>query len=260
MTKPAETRQHPQRYAGEFVRVVIGSTIHGLSVAGTDDLDLMGIRIESAQEALGLGQPFEQYVWRTQPEGEPSGPGDVDLTVYSLRKWLRLAANGNPTILNLLFVPRNYREIDGVLATDLRGLTSKIISREAGFRYQGYLRAQRERLLGLRGGQRTGSTRRERYVAEFGFDVKFAGHMIRLGVQGVELLQTGHLELPIPEPRRSEILAVRLGEVALDECIKWAESLENTLERLCHEADLPEHPDREHLNKWLAQTYVEAWK
>ena len=36
---------------------------------------------------------------RTQPEGVRSGPGDLDLIVYSLRKWMRLALTGNPTVL-----------------------------------------------------------------------------------------------------------------------------------------------------------------
>lgn len=132
----------PDLYPGEFVRVIIGSTIHGLSVANTDDLDLMGVRIESASEALGLGKSFEQYVWRTQPEGHPSGPGDVDLTTYSLRKYLRLAANGNPTVLNLLFVAPESRHFDSPLAAELRALTPLIVSKEAAQRYLGYLRQQ----------------------------------------------------------------------------------------------------------------------
>ena len=40
-----------------------------------------------------------------QPEGARSGAGDLDLVIYSLRKWARLAAQGNPTVLLLLFVP-----------------------------------------------------------------------------------------------------------------------------------------------------------
>jgi hypothetical protein len=81
----------PRAYPGEFLRVIIGSTIHGLHVAGTDDLDLMGVKLETAAEGCGLAKQFEHHTWRTQPEGQPSGPGDVDLTIYSLRKFVRLA-------------------------------------------------------------------------------------------------------------------------------------------------------------------------
>ena len=34
-----------------------------------------------------------------------SGAGDLDVIIYSARKWARLALAGNPTVLLLLFVP-----------------------------------------------------------------------------------------------------------------------------------------------------------
>ena len=34
-----------------------------------------------------------------------SGAGDLDVIVYSARKWARLALAGNPTVLLILFVP-----------------------------------------------------------------------------------------------------------------------------------------------------------
>lgn len=254
---------HPGPYPGEFLRVIIGSTIHGLSVAGTDDLDLMGVKIERIGEAIGIGdvfeKPFEQHVWRTQPEGVPSGAGDVDLTVYSLRKYLYLACKSNPTILNLLFVNEADRHLDLPLASHLRALTPKIISREAAFRYRSYLRAQRERLLGLRGQKHTGYTRRQKYMSEAGWDTKYAMHMIRIGVQGVELMETGRITLPMPEPQRGLVFAVRLGEVEMPDVIEWAEDLESQLEHLAGHADLPAAPNREYLQRWMTRVYLNRW-
>ena len=249
----------PVRYPGEFVRVIIGSTIHGLSVKDTDDLDLMGICIPKPEQTIGLSQPFEQHVWRTQPEGHPSGPGDIDLTVYSLRKFLRLAANGNPTLLNLLFVQPKDRHIDSDLACELRDLTDKIVSREAAARYRGYLRAQRERLIGVRGQKHTGGARRAKYMAEAGWDTKYAMHMVRLGVQGVELLHTGKISLPIQEPLRSQIMDVRLGNVTQDYAVEWAESLEAQLDDLENSSDLRPEPDRKALEKWLVEVQMDSW-
>jgi uncharacterized protein len=34
-----------------------------------------------------------------------SGAGDLDVIIYSARKWARLALAGNPTVLLVLFVP-----------------------------------------------------------------------------------------------------------------------------------------------------------
>jgi hypothetical protein len=53
---------------------------------------------------------FEQYERHTawdRPGGvaNRSGAGDLDVIVYSARKWARLALDGNPTVLLVLFVP-----------------------------------------------------------------------------------------------------------------------------------------------------------
>ncbi len=54
--------------------------------------------------------PFEQYERHTAWDREGglanrSGAGDLDVIVYSARKWARLALSGNPTVLLPLFVP-----------------------------------------------------------------------------------------------------------------------------------------------------------
>lgn len=43
-------------------------------------------------------------------------------------------------------------------------------------------------------------TNRPELVAEHGYDTKFAMHALRLGAQGVELLTTGRITLPVPVP------------------------------------------------------------
>lgn len=80
-----------------------------------------GVCIEPPEYVIGL-QRFEQYIYRTQPEGVRSGPGDLDLIVYSLRKWLRLALAGNPTILLPLFVPTDHLVSCGPLGSGPRSV------------------------------------------------------------------------------------------------------------------------------------------
>lgn len=77
----------------------------------------------------------------------PSESGDLDLVVYSLRKYTRLAAAGNPTVLLLLYADPLYATDAG---RELQSHAHLFASREAGHRFLGYLRAQKERLLGLR--------------------------------------------------------------------------------------------------------------
>jgi hypothetical protein len=109
----------------------------------------MGICVEPPQYVVGLGK-FEQYIFRTQPEGHRSGPGDLDLIVYSLRKWVRLALSGNPTVLLPLFVPENEIVTITDLGRELRAAPELVLSRQAGRRFVGYLRSQRAGMLGVR--------------------------------------------------------------------------------------------------------------
>lgn len=238
-----------------LLRCQVGSGAHGLGLPGLHDRDEMGICVEPAEYVIGL-RGFEQYVYRSQGEHVRSGHGDLDLTVYSLRKWMRLALDGNPTVLLPLFVPEEeVVEITGA-GRDLRSRADRIVSRRAGHRFLGYLRAQRERMEGTRGG---GHTNRPELVERHGFDTKFAYHMVRLGVQGVELMETGRISLPMPEPDRSWLRALRRGEHSRARALERAGELEARLAALCTSADLPEEPDAAWADRWLVDTYRAAW-
>src|ERR671915_2557509 len=91
---------------GCILRGVVGSVVHGLSNPGTDDRDEMGVCVEPREYVVGLRR-FDHFVYRTRDEGESSGPGDLDLTVYGVRKYVRLARKGSPPALLLLFVPEH---------------------------------------------------------------------------------------------------------------------------------------------------------
>src|SRR5580698_2828391 len=79
-----------------------GSELHGAKVGSTDDLDIYGVFFESPEEALGL-QPRPHFIWSTASDDRRNGPEDVDITLYSLRRWAHLAAKGNATALHFLF-------------------------------------------------------------------------------------------------------------------------------------------------------------
>ncbi len=209
--------------------------------------------MEPAEYVSGLRR-FEQYVFRTQPEGVRSGPGDLDLIVYSLRKWMRLALTGNPTILLPLFVPDDEIVRITELGHELRANAARIVSRLAGPRFAGYLRTQRQRML-------DGAIKVDRpeLIEKYGFDTKYAMHMVRLVVQGVELLETGRMTLPIAEPRLTWLRDLRRGKHTPDEAMAAAAELEDRLDRLARGASpLPEQPDREWADRWVVRAYDSA--
>jgi hypothetical protein len=199
---------------------------------------------------------FEHYVERTQPEGVRSGPGDLDLVAYSLRKYVRLALKGHSTILLLLFVPDEHVHARTELGEELQALRPALLSKRAGNGYQGYLRAQKERLIGARGQMRVN---RPELIEAHGFDTKYAMHAARLGYQGIELLETGRLTLPMAEPERSRVMAIRGGERTLEEAIAEIEEVEARLAVALARSPLPDEPDRAAVDGFLVSAYRRAW-
>ena len=245
-----------------ILRGLVGSTVHGLNVNdGIEDRDEMGVCVETFESAMTLGTPFEQLIYRSAAEREGranarSTGGDLDLTIYSLRKWMRLALKGNPTIVLLLFTPEDQLVSCDATGAELRALRSAILSRRAQAPFLGYLQAQKQRLSGERGQKRI---HRPELEEMYGFDTKYAMHMLRLGFQGVELLTTGHLSLPMREPERSFLLDVRRGKVDEQKCFATAEDLERQLVELESASILPENPDESRAEQWMLDAYRHRW-
>jgi predicted nucleotidyltransferase len=237
-----------------ILRSCVGSTVHGTSVAEQDDRDEMQLAVEPPEFLVGL-QQWETTVFRTQPEGVRSGPGDLDLVTHSLRKYARLAASGNPTILLLLFSPPIYRDAIGTALLEQR---SMFLSRKAGAAFQGYMRQQRMRMNGESGG-RHGAMRVE-LVEKYGFDTKYAGHIIRLGLQGIELMTTGSMTLPMSEEARNAVVSIRTGGFTLPEVLQYAQVLEEQLAFAIAKSPLPEEPDLIAINRFLKNAYLCAWE
>lgn len=244
-----------------ILRTQVGSGVHGTAIAGSDDRDEMGLCIEPADYVIGLRR-FEQYIYRSAAErtgndNEPSTADDLDLIVYSLRKWMRLALAGNPTVLVPLFVPDAEVVEINEIGRELRADPGLIVSREAAHRFIGYLRSQRTRMIDGTVAKRVS---RPALVEKYGFDTKFAGHMVRLGVQGVELLETGRITLPMPEPWLTWIRDLRQGRHTQTEAIDAATELEGQLLRLADSSDLPPYPDRVKADAWLVEAYRRTWE
>lgn len=238
---------------GIILRCEVGSGVHGLALPGKDDRDEMGVCIEPPEYVIGLAS-FEQWVYRDKPEGVRSEPGDLDSVIYSLRKWMRLALAGNPSILLLLFTPQDSITVNTSWGQDLQALAPSIVSKRAGAKFLGYLEAQKQRLLKERGTAHV-PNRGDR-------DAKYASHMLRLGYQGRELLSTGRITLPMPEREREHCLAVKRGEGSLDEALTTAGMLAREIKDLMDEPGgiIADEPDYKAVNDWLIYSYMSFWE
>ncbi len=236
-----------------MLRGLVGSTVHGLSNPGTDDRDEMGVCVEPPEYVAGL-RPFEHWVFRTQPEGVPSGPGDLDLTIYGLRKYCRMALKGSPTVLLLLFIVGEHVLERDETGEELQALAPAFVSHRAGRSFLGYIDAQRRGLLGDRH-----ATRNRELSAEHGYDTKYAMHALRIAHQGHELLSTGRITLPIAEPERSRLMEVRRGEIPLSAVLERLHQQSTRLEQEILNARVSDEPDRDRVDRFLVDAYRRAW-
>jgi hypothetical protein len=159
-------------------------------------------------------------------------------------------------VLLLLFSPEESLLVCTERGRELRELAPAIVSRRAGPRFLGYMRAQKERLLGTRGQRRVN---RPELIEAHGYDTKYAMHVARLGLQGIELLTTGRLTLPLPEPERSRVMAIRRGELPYDDAVAEIEDIERRLERAVEESRLPPGPDHARVDAFVLEAYRRYW-
>jgi hypothetical protein len=249
----------PPLPASTILLVEVGSTAHGTGTPGGEDYDQLGVVVEVAHDVLGLNERgFVTVMQRTQPDGVRSGPGDVDRTLHSLRRFVRLAATGNPSILMALWSPVDHAAAEG---TELQALGDAFIGRHVIPRYRGYMQSQAQRLLGTRGGGhgRRGSGQREELVAAHGYDTKYAMHGARLGFQCQELLTTGRLTLPIQGEPAEWLRAVRRGEVPFDEWWSTVLGLDRALEGLERDDRYPPGPNRDRIERWSVRAHQAVW-
>jgi uncharacterized protein len=235
----------------QILRGLVGSTAHGINIAGQDDRDEMGIFIESPEQVCGL-VPYEHYIQRDRPEGVRSQPGDLDLTLYSLRKFCRLAAKGNPSVLVLLWLPEHLHKTP--IGENLIALRDAFISRDAGEAFLGYLTAQKKRLKG----ELSKAVNRPELVEKYGYDTKFAMHALRLGLEGIQLMTEHTLTIPVAEPNLTILRSVRNGLVNYTEAVQLIEDAETKLRILVN--DCTWKANHEKIDKFLVEAHILYWR
>ena len=116
-----------------------GSHAYGLNTP-TSDEDFKGVCIKPKEAYLGFTQKFEQH------EHMGSKSDGVDKVVYSLEKFVALAADCNPSIVEVLHVAdEDVLQIDR-FGERLRSIKDDFISTRARYSFAGYAHGQLKRI------------------------------------------------------------------------------------------------------------------
>lgn len=231
-----------------------GSQMYGTNTKASDD-DFTGIFIADRDYVYGL-KTADMVEYRTNKSSshKRNSADDVDINLYSLHKYVRLALNNNPNILELLFVPANAIVQTSKYWNMLREKRSLFLSKKIYQSFRGYAHSQRMRTL-TKSGNNTGRTD---MIKEYGYDCKLMSHNIRLYLECMQLLNEETVTLPLPE--RKMILQIKRGEWKLEDVIKKSDELSASCTRLYETTRLPNEPNFEEINKVFMHIQEEFWR
>lgn len=222
-------------------KAMVGSELYGTNTEKSDK-DYVGIFIPDKEYVLGL-KTCEQVDMRTNPSdsGRRNNSGDTDTTLYSLPKFIKLAAENNPNIVELFFVDDKHILFCNEYGQALRDSFKLFISKKAKHRFLGYAESQRHKIL-----SKVPEGGRVEYLEKFGYDVKFASHLIRLLTEGLELLVDGRLSFPITHNRL--VRDIKIGLYKKEEVLAKADHFVSLVEEAYLKSPLPYSPDYEQIS------------
>lgn len=231
-----------------------GSVAQGTATDQSDH-DYMGVVIETREQVIGLDN-FETKRTSDAKTGEKSKPGESDTTYHGLRKFVHLAASGNPTVGSILALPKY--EVMTPLGAYLVENRDAFWSLKGGKAYLGYLHAQIKKL------EEFSKPKRPELVDEYGYDVKFAYHAYRLGVQGAEYLFFKSPNIPMFGTPLLVAKRFRAGEYTYTEAMEILYQTEDKLQDVLDAysssgAGCPAEPNRDRLNSLLVEMHEDYW-
>jgi predicted nucleotidyltransferase len=211
---------------------IVGSTAYGL--AGPDsDVDRLGVYAAPTIQFHGLRPPTgkQASVVVTDPS---------DATYHEAGKLASLCLGGNPTVMELLWLPEY--EVITALGKDLINIRNSFLSaKRVRNAYLGYATDQ-FKLLERRGDGSFSSDTRKRTA-------KHARHLMRLCHQGFILYSSGRLVIRLENPQAFKDFgeSVSSGDIQLarDLILTYEEKFNDT------ETVLPDKPDEAVVEKWL---------
>ncbi|MGH9715443.1 MAG: DNA polymerase beta superfamily protein [Candidatus Acidiferrales bacterium] len=243
--------QYGFAYQDNLIQAFIGgSQLHGAKVQGTDDTDWYGVFIEPPQKMIGLDRD-EFFVFTTGGQAGGNGPHDVDVCLYSLRKWAGMAAKGNPSALHFVFATPRFSLPSWDRVVQQRSVFASKVHLKPFLKFAD---DQMARLCGRKGQK---NIHRAALEKQHGYDTKYAMHIIRLYLEAREYMEAGQISLP--NPRVDLLVDIRQGKYTLMEIEQMGKELQAEAEGAQKTSALPEKVDIGAVTELIAAIYLEFW-
>lgn len=242
---------------GVQYEVVMGSIAYGVA-EDSSDMDVYGFaipprdwmfphlrgEIPGYDECLPLFEQFQQH--HIVDKSALGGKGrQYDLTIYSIAKYFRLLTENNPNIIDSLFVPRNCILYSTAVGEMLREKRHLFLHKGCWTKFKGYAYAQVHKMR-----TKEPEGKRQAIVERYGYDVKFAYHVVRLLNEVEQLLTEGDMDLARD---KEQLKAIRRGDWTQTQVEDYFSEKEKHLEQLYAESKLPQAPDKSAIKALLLQ-------
>jgi predicted nucleotidyltransferase len=240
---------------------MMGSIAYGVSTDASD-VDVYGFCIPPKDmifphlrgEILGFGRQkkrFEQYQQHHIDDDEAGKQYDV--TIYSIVKYFHLCMDNNPNMIDSLFTPQRCVLHCTKVGNMVREQRRLFLHKGSWHKFKGYAYSQLHKMATK---DPEPGSKRAKLREQYGFDVKFAYHVVRLLDEAEQILVEGDIDL---QRNREQLKAIRRGEMSEEEVRAWASDKERQLERLYAESPLPHSPNEDKIKALLMQCLEEHY-
>ena len=175
---------------------------------------------------------------------------DYDFQIYNIVKYFHLLMNNNPNMLDSLFTAQDCVLYTTDISHHIRDNRDIFLHKGCYHRFKGYAYSQLHKIR-----TKNPVGKRKAIVDEYGYDLKFAYHIVRLCDECEQILTTGTLDLRRDKER---MRAIRRGDWALEELESWFKDQEKYLEECYQKSTLPHRPDEEKIKALLVEC-LEMW-
>lgn len=228
-----------------------GSVAYAVA-SDTSDVDVYGVCIPPkdlvfphlAGEIHGFGQQLKRFDnW--QQHHIKAGGKEWDFQVYGIVNFCHLVMMCSPNMVDALFTPQRCVLTMTAIGAYLREYRRDFLCKKAWHSFKGYAFQQ---LAKIRTKKPKEDSKRAASVAQHGYDVKPAYHVVRLMLEAEMILTEHDLDL---ERHAAQLRDIRAGNWTLQRVEDFFQDKERALESTYNESKLRYHPDesriREHL-------------
>ncbi len=230
---------------------MMGSIAYGVS-SDSSDVDIYGFCIPQKSiifphlrgEILGFGsqkQRFDQY--QQHHIEDRNRRVMYDISIYSIVRYFQLCMENNPNMIDSLFTPARCVRHSTKIGNMVREKRKIFLHKGCWHKFKGYAWSQ---LHKMNSQNRTG--KRKELFEKYGYDTKFAYHVVRLMGEVEQILSGGDVDLE----RDSELLkSIRRGEWSTEKIKQWFSDRESGLQTLYENSKLPHSPDEDEIKTLL---------